>query len=178
MTQTLGIFTSVGLMAIAIGGCGEEDGLWTEFYESGNTKEEYQYYVHPENENRIRHGWYKSYSSDGGYLAIGGYKEDLLDGPWTWYYRSGQLEEKGTYREGQKIGKWVKYYDNGQPKEEGDFVNGERDGEWVWHYENGQLKERGHFKSGKRDGALVSYYEDGAKRHQANFADGVEVAND
>ena len=35
--------------------------VWEETYEAGGIKEEYQYFTHPEGQQKIKHGWYRSH---------------------------------------------------------------------------------------------------------------------
>ena len=42
-----------------------EIGVWEETYEAGGIKEEYQYFTHPEGQQKIKHGWYRSHYPDG-----------------------------------------------------------------------------------------------------------------
>ena len=77
----------------------EELLIWTTTYDDGNVKEEYQYYLHPENHRRIMEGWYVSYYFDGDYWEEGTYKNnergrmDLLHRGW---------EENNRHLEGWK----------------------------------------------------------------------------
>jgi antitoxin component YwqK of YwqJK toxin-antitoxin module len=41
------------------------------------------------------------------------YNNGVLDGPCLFYYRNGQIREKGTYAKNARIGTWDYYYDNG-----------------------------------------------------------------
>ena len=47
--------------------------VWTTTWEDGSVKEEYQYYHHPENNKRIKEGWYNSYRRNGKYEEVGTY---------------------------------------------------------------------------------------------------------
>ena len=90
----------VGCILLGMSGCGKEIKVWTETYEDGKTKAEYQYYNHPESGKRIKHGWYNLYYEDGKNEEIGTYKDDKRDGKYVWYsqyYESGKVKEKGNY---------------------------------------------------------------------------------
>lgn len=41
------------------------------------------------------------------------YKAGMLDGPCVFYYRNGQIREKGTYTKNTRTGIWEYYYENG-----------------------------------------------------------------
>jgi antitoxin component YwqK of YwqJK toxin-antitoxin module len=85
MTKLLLILMVVSLWS----GCGGDsptgDGkgkllVWTTNYDDGSVKEEYQYYHHPDNNQRVKDGWYKSYYSNGGYEEVTTYTDGKLDG--------------------------------------------------------------------------------------------------
>ena len=60
MTKLLLILMMVGVWS----GCGKEIKVFTKKYPDGEIKEEYQYYNHPDNNRRIKNGWYNSYMID------------------------------------------------------------------------------------------------------------------
>ena len=68
MKQFLIGLTITGLI-VGTGGRGKDnpthprDDLltWTTTWDDGSVKEDYQYYHHPETNERIKHGWYYSY---------------------------------------------------------------------------------------------------------------------
>jgi len=53
-------------------------------------------------------------------------KNGKFDGPWGFYYESGQLSYKGNYKNGKADGEWVKYNEDGTVNKEltGRYVNG------------------------------------------------------
>ena len=65
---------------VGMSGCGKEIKVWTETNDNGTTREEYQYYHHPDNNRRVKDGWYNSYRENGEYFEIGIYKDDEKDG--------------------------------------------------------------------------------------------------
>ena len=52
--------------------------VFTRKHLDGEIKEEYQYYNHPDNNRRIKDGWYNSYYENGEYLKVGTYKDYKL----------------------------------------------------------------------------------------------------
>ena len=89
------------MMVSVWSGCGEEVRIHTENFSNGKVKEEYQYYNHPENNKRIKSGWYNSYYEDGEYKEVGTYREDKRVGEWT-YFTEGGKETKGIWIDGKK----------------------------------------------------------------------------
>ena len=85
---------------------------WTTNYDDGSVKEEYQYYHHPENNRRIKDGWYNSYYENGEYWEVGTYKDDNKDGKWTEHDETGNLIDEDTYLKGLCVEncEWRKTY--------------------------------------------------------------------
>ena len=84
MKQIIGLFL---VLVIGFVGCGEK--IHTDKYDNGNVMMEYQYYHHPKNNKRIKHGWYNSYYENGEYKEVGTYKNDKKEGEWTYYFDDG-----------------------------------------------------------------------------------------
>ena len=112
------------VMASLWAGCGRDSptgeeekelSVWTITYDDGNIKEEYQYYHHPDNNSRIRDGWYNSYYYNGEYKEIGIYKNDEKDGKWSKYDEMGTIIDEDIYREGSCVEscEWRKTFGEG-----------------------------------------------------------------
>ncbi len=56
------------------------------------------------------------YSIKDSLKAIGTYKNDLMEGYWTWYYWNGSMQSQGDYYQNTPIGKWTNYYKSGKIK--------------------------------------------------------------
>ena len=81
----------LGLMLVGLWhGCGRQRMVWMETFASGSIQEQYQYYNHPVENERVRDGWYKN------------------------YYDSGEFETLGLFEKGKKQGKWILYFENGK----------------------------------------------------------------
>ena len=82
--------------------------VFTKKYPDGEIKEEYQYYNHPGNNKRMKHGQYNSYYPDGDYREVWTYKENERHGEWI-YHTEDEKEAKGIWKDGKKwIGEfWV-----------------------------------------------------------------------
>ena len=51
-----------------------------------------------------------------------------------------------TYNEqSEKHGYWEWYYKNGQLWDKGNYINGKRHGYWEFYYRNGQLKSKTYY---------------------------------
>ena len=70
----------VGCILLGMSGCGKEIKVWTETYEDGEIKTEYQYYHHPQSGKRIKEGWYNTYYPNGAERENGTYKGNVRNG--------------------------------------------------------------------------------------------------
>ena len=106
----------------------------TTTYDDGTVKVECQYYIDPETEEHIKHGWYKS------------------------YHENGTKDTEGEHFYGKKEGKWLRYFDNGNVFVEEHFVDGLHEGKIVAYFRDGNVFSEGNLVGGKREGRWV-YYE-------------------
>ncbi len=98
-------------------------------------------------------------------------------GPWTYWYRNGQIRKKGAFTEGTETGWWEYRYDNGIRKKQGAYTEeGKKVGSWKYWYENGLEMQQGAYKDGLRDGHWTFYYNQVEKslREDGNFLEGKE----
>ena len=96
---------------------GKPDGLWTEWYENGQKKQE---------------GTYKDGEKDGLETFWG-----KRDGTWTYWYDNGRKKSEGTYKDGKKDGLWNKWGSTALNKQEGTNKDGLQVGDWVTCDQNG-----------------------------------------
>lgn len=79
-------------------------------------------------------------------------------GVWSYWYRNGQLRERGRYVAFHRAGVWTQWYLNGQIANRGERVRDPeqrasvRHGEWTEWHENGDLASRGVYDRGRRTG--------------------------
>jgi len=151
---------------------GKEEGLWTEWYESGNK------------------------------LTEVNYKDGKMEGVGTLWYENGKKQTESNYKNGKHNGLWKHWFENGQKKGEGNFKDGKPNGLATLWYENGQKQRETNFKNGESmplvwtafvwkpngekcsitninngNGILVDYYEDGTEKNRLTFKDGIPVIN-
>lgn len=99
-------------------------------------------------------------------------KENLLYGPWEFYYDNGTLRSKGVLNDQEKKdGEWVFYYRNGQMKEHSTFVNGEVNGKSTLWFDNGNMQAEINYKNGKEDGEKRTYYYNGLPKDVVEYKD-------
>lgn len=95
-------------------------------------------------------------------------------GEWTYWYRDGEIRERGRYRDGRRTGVWSQFHRNGQIHSRGERSwNGEtgaaeRGGEWVFWYQNGVVESRGRFERGLREGPWSFWTDTGEPRPAAS----------
>ena len=84
------------------------------------------------------------------------YYKKFSDVPFT-----GEIEgrEQGKFTNGKKEGPWFYYYPTGQLWGKGEYRNGEKEGPWIYYWGLGQLKGKGTFKNGKEEGPWVIFFE-------------------
>ncbi len=79
-------------------------------------------------------------------------------GLWSYWYRNGQLRERGHYSLFHRVGVWRQWHANGQRASVGERVWSEeahaslRHGPWATWHENGDLRSQGSYQYGKRVG--------------------------
>lgn len=94
------------------------------------------------------------------------YKDGKHHGEFSYFYRNGQLKQKGEFVDGTIEGLLIGYYEDGTPKEEITHVDGMTQGPFKEYNPNGTLKAEGEFTS-KQDqenlehGLLKLYDENG-----------------
>ena len=95
------------------------------------------------------------------------YKDDLLEGKETNYYRNGNRSMELYYTKGIKNGPVTSWYYNGVIKETGTFVNDLFDGNWENFDERGLLTGEGKFMEGT--GKKITYDEMGRLQCETNI---------
>lgn len=105
--------------------------------------------------------------------VIPGKSQAMRHGPYTSWYRTGELRKTGEYRYGKLEGEQKEFYQNGTLKEKLVYVKGGAlDGEHVSYYPDGAVELRETYKNGKLEGAKEQNYRNGHARTTANYKDG------
>jgi antitoxin component YwqK of YwqJK toxin-antitoxin module len=95
------------------------------------------------------------------------YKNDLLEGVETSYYKNGNRSVETHYTKGKKNGPVTSWYFDGVVRESGAFVNDMFDGEWENFDERGLLVGEGSFVNGT--GKRTTYDYMGRLQCETNF---------
>jgi len=83
------------------------------------------------------------------------YKNGILDGPVSLFFKNGQKEWRHNYTKGTLNGNYTRWYKNGQKASDGYFENGYEVGVWFWWNENGKLVKKRKFK--KKEGLITGH---------------------
>lgn len=115
--------------------------------------------------------WFKSqdiYASQNDYAGL------LLNGPYTKYYYTNELAEKGHFKKGLKIGKWTSWYKTGIISKVSKWKKGRLSGAFITRDSLGRTLVSGKYKNGKKEG----YWIDHAQKDTLYYAKGFPMIID
>lgn len=115
--------------------------------------------------------WIKLYI-DGTKQVEVNYKNGLIDGVLTEYYKDGKVSETTTFVAGKKNGAYKSYYKNGQLYEEANYQKDSLHGPASVYYKNGKLFKKITFDNNKKQGAYKEYYANGNLKEESNYENG------
>ncbi len=84
------------------------------------------------------------------------YKNGLLDGSVSLFFKNGQKEWRHNYTKGVLNGNYTRWYNNGQKSSDGYFENGYKTGIWFWWNEDGEIVKKQKFKN-KKNGLISGH---------------------
>lgn len=97
------------------------------------------------------------------------YKDGILNGKATSYYKSGEIKRKGEYYWGRYTGKWVSWYENGNRQYEVEYNNDTLCGNYISWYSTGVIEKKGSYTDNNRTGTWVEYDEAGMIVKKQNY---------
>ena len=147
---------------------GKKEGTWMEYFNSNTYLPKKIVNYH----NGKRNGVYVEIDKTGSISKKAEYKDDMLDGQLSKWYRGGRLAELHTYKQGVMEGQQILCYEKGGNLEVSNYKNGVRDGETSWFDEKGGKKMTIFYKNGQFDGQQLVYYPDGSLKSEAVYKDG------
>ncbi|HNJ28253.1 MAG TPA: tetratricopeptide repeat protein [Ferruginibacter sp.] len=124
-----------------------------------------------------RQGFYiKNYLVAGkGELAVNEKNDELMVGPWEFYYPGGQVKSKGVYdKAGLRHGTWTFYYENGRLKEISIFKDDKAEGKSESWYDNGLPYVMVNYTNDERDGLEKRYYFNGNLMSEITYKKGLK----
>ena len=101
------------------------------------------------------------------YKRQGDYKQDVLQGSWTWWYPGGSIHRQEQYIQGDPVGHFIELDTTGKPLVSGYFEDGLQHGEWMIQV-NDHL-EKGNYVFGEKDGLWVHMYDDGHRQFEGDY---------
>jgi antitoxin component YwqK of YwqJK toxin-antitoxin module len=81
------------------------------------------------------------YWPNGNRRIEGGYKNNLRDGEWTYWFENGKVWSKGSFKDGLSEGKFQIYNEDGTRYLESSYKMGKPDGCWTFFDKNKKKKE-------------------------------------
>lgn len=147
---------------------GQKEGTWIEYFGS-NTYLPKRILCF---EKGKRNGISMELDKTGSITKKAEYKDDMLDGQVSEWYRGGRLSKLNTYKKGIMDGEQILCYEKGGNLEVSNYKDGQRDGVTTWFYENGNKKMTIEYKNGQFEGKQESFYADGALKTEATFKGG------
>ncbi|HPG32789.1 MAG: hypothetical protein M9948_12255 [Lentimicrobium sp.] len=106
-----------------------------ELYEDGTLKSEKTYEKVNGKEVLVKE---VDYHPNGQKYMEGGYVNELREGYWASWYKSGSLWSEGEFKAGESNGKRTVYFENGKIYYTGYFNMGKRSGTWTFFDEDGE----------------------------------------
>jgi len=88
------------------------------------------------------------YWSNGNRRIEGGYKNNLRDGEWTYWFENGKVWSRGSFKDGLSNGKFEVYNEDGTRYMQSSYKSGQPDGCWTFFDKNKKQKEV-YFEGGK-----------------------------
>lgn len=108
--------------------------------------------------------------------TVEGFCEDgLLSGEYRQYRANGKFSLRETYVKGTKEGPFYYYYESGELEVKGEFQNGELSGTVQGYYKSGKIYYINNYKAGKRNGNCDAFFENGTKETESHYSMGIPV---
>ncbi len=150
--------------------CSNKVGLWSYYYQNGSLSGTETY-----DDNGLLNGPFSDYYESGKIKEKGNAKGDHTDGPFEKYFENGQVELKGGFKEDKKHGIFQAFYASGKKYYETEFNSDIRIGAYNEWSENGHPIESGSFNnSGQKHGIWKFYNANGSIEREGNVSNDVE----
>ena len=134
---------------------GKRQGLWREFYPTGELKSEGNYI-----DSKQDGGW-KFYFENQKTEVEGRYKNGKKEGTWYWYYPNGEILQEENWNNGKLDGEFMEYNETGEITVKGEYIEGTEEGEWF--YVQGKAIERGSYSDGMKTGLWITKWREDGK---------------
>lgn len=146
---------------------GQKEGTWIEYFSNTYLPKKIVNF----NQGK-KNGVFVEIDKTGSITKKAEYKNDLLNGQASEWYRGGRLSKLNTYKNGQLDGQQILCYEKGGNLEVSNYKDGKRDGETTWYDEAGNKKMTIEYKNGQFDGKQTTFYPDGSIKSEATYKNG------
>ncbi len=126
----------------------------------------------------IKDSLWSYFSPQGILYTTENYKNGLMHGPTTYYYKDGSVSQEIEWKQGLKDGPWKKYHENGQVKLSSEHKDDKIEGEYIIYFPNGKPEIKGLFSNGLENGTWVVYAPDGKVAYKIEYKDGKTLNSD
>jgi len=154
----------------------EPDSLMSDGYYFVQEQDEYNYNMAPsvyvQLINSNPHGDLTRWFPNGQIFSDGSFVNGNREGPFKWFYKSGEIKETSFWENGKQIASTTQYWENGNKYAVATYLKGVLNGKLIWWYEDGQKKEEVYFVEGERDGLSYWWYPNGNKKGIADVSSG------
>ena len=150
---------------------GQSNGVWKEFYESGELKYMSFYKI------GFRHKQYGFYKNGDTALTENYNNDHLEEGEWKENYENGDPKTRSYYKNGKRVGKWKDYYENGNLRSIQIFINNKAEGEWIKFWENGKIFRMGNYENNELNGEISFFDNDGNLTQKQVFENGEYITS-
>ena len=145
---------------------GKKGGLWRFYFENGEMSQEVCYH------NNIKAGEVKFYYENGSLKSEGEVKDGHFNGYWHYYHEDATLKASVIYKAGRGIYKEV--FADGTLKAKGLIIDGKSDSTWTYYFPSGQIEAIGKEKAGVKYGPWKYFFENGQLMSEGAYKDGKE----
>ena len=167
------------------------DGIYREFYDSGELWRTFQFSGGSlngqskaffrsgriEREGNFRNGMEvgrsKLFYPDGSIRGWSEYDNGLRNGPTELYYAGEKIKAKLMFKDGLPVGEQLMYFENGNLESKISYdQSGVKNGPVEFFYESGKLKQQGTFVNGNLHGTVTTFFESGRVKLRKEFSHG------
>jgi len=166
-------FHTTGKLGLEVNYDENESGYAKIYYDDGKLGAEGNYI----NRN-VKDGLWKFYGVDGKLIIEINYKNGILNGKESKYWRNGNLMEEKNWKDGKQEGLWAQYFENGRDRLKTRMINDKRNGVFYVYYPNGRYYAKGAYKDNLRVGHWTFYDKDGTVTRDTEYTNGVAADQD
>ena len=143
-------------------------GIFLYYTESGLLKANLEYFNEGESASA------RLYHSNRKVKAVGLYISEQKEQLWKYYDFRENLIREENYKNGMLEGLTTLFYRDGSVLEKTTYVADKKEGNSTQYYRNGQLKVSAHYKGGKLDGIYTLYNSEGVKKYQGKYSNDIK----